>query len=161
MKKLILASMILLATGAAQATVSGLATSGSGTTAVAGQNTVQIALTSNAQQPQTPINVVYSPSSNSVTGSHSIGAVAQYAAITVPATTQKVVLSVPTIEGTNQAHAAVSIIADVTNTAGDTDKIAANAAGSDTLYVGLVAADSTAWVGGETTGLTTVTFYAS
>ncbi|EIY5516910.1 hypothetical protein MM424_002299 [Salmonella enterica] len=161
MKKLILASMILLATGAAQATVAGLATSGSGTTPVSGQNTVQIALTNQATTPQLPIAVTYSASNNGITNTHNTGAVAQYAAITVPTGTQKVVLSNPLISGTNLAHAAVSIIADVNNTAGDANKIYATAVGGDTLYVGLVAADDVVWAGGETTGLATVTFYAS
>ncbi|EJJ3919077.1 hypothetical protein NI479_001015 [Salmonella enterica] len=161
MKKLILASMILLATGAAQADVGNLATGGAVSTPVAGQSAVQIALSSTAQVPQTPISVVYSLSSNAITQTHVKGAVAQYATITVPETTAKVLLNTPTLDGANSGHAAVSIIADATNTAGDTDKLYATAAGGDTLYVGLVAKDTTEWTGGDTTGLTTVTFYAS
>ncbi|EAU4680272.1 hypothetical protein EAP58_19630 [Salmonella enterica] len=79
MKKLILASMILLATGAAQAAVGNLATGGAVSTPVAGQSAVQIALSSTALEPQTPISVVYFPSSNALTRTHVKGTVAQYA----------------------------------------------------------------------------------
>ncbi|EJJ4073056.1 hypothetical protein NI359_001689 [Salmonella enterica] len=161
MKKLILASMILLATGAAQADVGNLAIGGAVVTPVAGQSAVQIALSSTARVPQTPISVVYSLSSNAITQTHAKGAVAQYAQISVPVSTAKILLTAPSVSGENSEHAAVSIIADVTNTAGDTDKLYATAAGGDMLYVGLVAKDTTEWTGGDTTGLTTVTFYAS
>lgn len=161
MKKLVLASMILLATGAAHAEVAGFAASGVVSTPVTGQNAVQVALTSAAVEAQTPIRVVYSVSNNQITGDHSIGAVAQYATIAVPETTSKVLLTAPSVAGTNAAHAAVSIINDANNSDGYTDKLYATAAGGDTLFVGLVAKDTNHWDGGNTTGLTTVTFYAS
>ncbi|EAA5441119.1 hypothetical protein DQC73_22345 [Salmonella enterica subsp. diarizonae] len=162
MKKLILASMILLATGAAHATVGGLATDGTTAQTIAGPNTIQVALNSVIQEPQTPIVISYSvASTDAVTGAHNTGAVVQYASITVPNGTNKVKLTTPVIEGINSAHAKVSIIADVGNTAGNTDKLYATATGGDNLLVGLVAGDTNAWTGGETTGLTTVTFYAS
>ncbi|HFW3114147.1 TPA: hypothetical protein ACIBE2_004509 [Salmonella enterica subsp. diarizonae serovar 61:r:-] len=161
MKKLILASMILLATGAAHAVVAGFAASGTGSVPVTGQNSVQVALTSSATTPQKPIQVTYAAASNAVTETHNAGTVAQYATIVVPATTAKISLSTPTLVGTNASHAAVSIINDATNTGNHTDKLYATAAGGDTLYVGLVAKDGSNWEGGETTGLTTVTFYAS
>lgn len=154
--------MILLATGAAHAAVGDLATAGTVNEPVAGQNSVQIALNSIIQQPQTPIVVTYSPTmSDAVVSSHLAGTVVQYASITVPANTAKVKLDVPVLTGTNSSHAKVSIIANTNNSAGDTDKLYATAAGGDTLLVGLVASDTTNWDGGATTGLTTVTFYAS
>lgn len=161
MKKLILASMILLATGAAHAEVGNLATSGTVNALVSGQNSVQVALTNIATVPQQPIVVTYSASNNAVAEDHVAGTVAQYATVAVPATTNKVMLSAPSVTGGNSAHAAVSIINDASNTEHHTDKLYATAVGGDTLYVGLVAMDGAKWKGGETAGLTTVTFYAS
>ncbi|EBT4080012.1 hypothetical protein CE658_26970 [Salmonella enterica] len=103
--------------------------------------------------------VRYSTASN-LGGTHATGDVAQYAEITAPVGTAKVLLSGVEVSSNNE-HAAISLINDVTNTGHHTADLYASAAEADTIYVGLVAKDADAWPSGVTTGVATITFYAS
>ncbi|ECR8550775.1 hypothetical protein F2D81_25810 [Salmonella enterica] len=161
MKKLILASAILLAANAAHATVGGFSTDGVASTPVAGENTVQLFLSNTATSKQEPIKVTYGASNNNIVNGHTKGAIAQYATIIVPAGTVSAKLSGITKAGVNESRAAVSIINNLSNSDSHTDKLFATMSPGDTLYVGLVATDSAAWSPGETTANATLTFYSA
>ncbi|HHR4101834.1 TPA: hypothetical protein ACS50F_003471 [Salmonella enterica] len=160
MKKLILASMILMAAGAANAEVTNLGTLTSGTTPVDGESTSILSFSTTTEAASQPPSVIISKAyPNNVVGPHGAGTVAQYAKIVAPIGTHHVAITTKSVDGTNSEHAAVTLMVDLGNSTTAIDKTSADVEEGDTLFVGFVSKDNVVWSPGTTTGNATVTFY--